>query len=184
MAATRDAISTGRRLLVSIFEDERHILEATRAARGRGLRIVDVYAPYAVHGMDRAMGLPASRLPWVCFLLGLAGAGFKVWFEYWTTASDWPVNVGGKPWDSLPAFVPITFEVMVLFAGLSTVFAFFLVSRLRPGRRPRLIDPRITDDRFALVIEQTDASFEPAEVGRMLQRIGAVEVTEMVEATR
>ena len=171
-----------RRLLVGVFEREEDILEATRAARGRGLRILDVYAPYAVHGMDRAMGLASSRLPWVCFLLGLFGAGFKVWFEYWTTASDWPVNVGGKPWNSLPAFVPITFEVMVLFAGLSTVMAFFLVSRLRPGRRPRLIDPRITDDRFALVIEQCDAAFDPREVGRMMERFHAVEVREVVGA--
>ena len=182
MANRTGPISLGRRLLVSIFEREEDILEATRAARAGGLRIVDVYAPYAVHGMDRAMGLTPSRLPWVCFLLGLFGAGFKVWFEYWTTASDWPVNVGGKPWNSLPAFVPITFEVMVLFAGLSTVFAFFLVSRLRPGRRARLIDPRITDDRFALVIEQTDASFDPAAVGRMMAHFRAVEVREFAEA--
>jgi hypothetical protein len=170
-----------RHILVGIFEREEDILEATRAVRERGLSIADVYAPYAVHGLDRAMGLEPSRLPWVCFALGLFGAAFKVWFEFWTTSVDWPINVGGKPWNSLPAFVPITFEVMVLFAALSTVFAFFLVSRLRPGRQARMVDPRVTNDRFALVLEQTDAGFDAEAVGRMLREYKAVRVEERLE---
>lgn len=170
-----------RRLMIGIFEDEADILGVAREAREQGLKIVDVYAPYAVHGMDKAMGLPPSRLPWVCFFLGFAGAAFKVWFEYWTTSVDWPVNVGGKPWNSLPAFVPITFEVMVLFAGLSTVAAFFLVARLFPWRKPRLIHPAVTNDRFALVLEETDAAFDPQRVEQLLRRFGALEVEERVE---
>jgi hypothetical protein len=127
------------------------------------------------------MGLAPSRLPWVCFALGLFGAAFKVWFEYWTSAVDWPINVGGKPWDSLPAFVPITFEVMVLFAGLSTVFAFFLISRLYPGKKAVISDIGTTDDRFALVLEECDAAFDPDEVRALLLSYGAVEVTERAE---
>jgi len=167
-----------RRVLIGIFENEDAILEVTEAARTRGLKIVDVFAPYAVHGLDKAMGLERSRLPWVCFLLGLTGAALKVWFEYWTTASDWPINVGGKPWNSLPAFVPITFEVMVLFAGLSTVLAFFGMSRLWPGRKPALLDPRVTNDRFALVLEENDAAFDVEDVERFLREHDAVRVEE------
>ncbi len=170
-----------RRFLIGVFENEEDILGATKAARERGFKIADVFAPYAVHGLDHAMGLQPSRLPWVCFALGLFGAGLKVWFEFWTTATDWPINVGGKPWNSLPAFVPITFEVMVLFAGLSTVFAFFLVSRLRPGKKARIMDPRVTNDRFALVLEETDAVFDPVAVGRILGQFNAVHVEERVE---
>jgi hypothetical protein len=170
-----------RRLMIGIFRDEADILEVAREARERGLKIVDVYAPYAIHGMDKAMGLAPSRLPWICFLLGLAGAAFKVWFEYWTTAVNWPINVGGKPWNSLPAFVPITFEVMVLFAGISTVIAFFLVGNLFPWRKPRLVHPSVTNDRFALVLEETDAAFDPQRVEEMLRRFHAVEVEERVE---
>ena len=85
-----------RRLLVSTYEHEEDILAATIAARRNGLTIADVYTPYPVHGMDRAMGLPPSRLPWICFVLALLGAGLKLWFEYWTSAVDWPINVGGK----------------------------------------------------------------------------------------
>jgi hypothetical protein len=169
------------RVMVGIFQDVDDVLSVTREVRKRGYTILDIYAPYPVHGLDKAMGLQPSRLPWVCFLLGLLGAAAKVWFEYWTTASDWPLNVGGKPWNSLPAFVPITFEVMVLFAGVSTVIAFFMVSRLYPGRRGGALIPGVTDDRFALVLDETDAAFEPGEVRRLLAQHGAVDVIERAE---
>src|SRR5499427_2023682 len=167
-----------RRVLIGIFDSEDAILQVTDSARRRGWKIADVFAPYAVHGLDKARGLRRSKLPWVCFALGLFGASFKVWFEYWTTASDWPVNVGGKPWNSLPAFVPITFEVMVLFAGISTVLAFFGMSRLRPGRRAALLDPRVTNDRFALVLEENDAAFNVDEMERFLREHHAIHVEE------
>ena len=170
-----------RHFFIGTFAREEDILSITRTARAQGLKIVDVFAPYAVHGMDRAMGLPASRLSRVCLAAGFTGAVLKLWFEIWTAAVDWPVNVGGKPWNSLPAFVPITFEVMVLFAGLATVSAFFLVSRLRPGRKVRLVDPRITDDRFALVVEQADASFDAGKVRQMFDRFNVIEINERVE---
>jgi len=167
--------------MLGFFEREADVLAATRAARESGLRVLDVYTPYAVHGLDRAMGLAPSRLPVVCFVLGLAGAAFKVWFEFWTSAVAWPINVGGKPWNSLPAFVPVTFEVMVLFAGVSTVLAFLGVARLRPGKRAVVIDPRASDDRFVLVVEQTDAAFDAGEVARLFTGLGAVTTEERVE---
>ena len=173
-----------RRTLLGFFEREHDILGATRAVREAGFRISDVYAPYAVHGMDKAMGLAPSKLPWVCFLLGLLGAALKVWFEFWTTAQDWPINVGGKPWNSLPAFVPVTFEVMVLFAGLSTVAAFLFVSRLWPGKKAALADRAVTDHHFVLVIEERDAVFDPVKVHRLLNQYNVIRVDERVESTR
>jgi len=173
-----------RRVLIGVFEREEDTVNATKACREGGYRIVDVYAPYAVHGLDQAMGLERSRLPWVCFALGVIGAALKVWFEFWTTSVDWPVNVGGKPWNSLPAFVPVTFEVMVLFAGLSTVFAFLLIARLRPGKKAVMPLGGVTDDRFALVLEETDAAFDVGKVRRMLERFRAVHIEEQVEEAR
>ena len=170
-----------RRVLLGVFSSEDDILGVTRAARAEGLKILDVYAPYAVHGLDAAMGLRRSRLPWVCFAAGLAGAILKLWFEFWTMVVSWPVNVGGKPWNSLPAFVPVTFEVMVLSAGLSTVFAFFLVSRLGPGRRPVLPHPRVSDDRFVLVLEEADAAFDAAQVRRLFTKFNVVALEERLE---
>ncbi len=164
--------------MLGVFADERDVVRATDAARRQGIKILDVYTPYAVHGLDAAMGLAPSRLPWVSFLLGLIGAGLKVWFEFWASAVSWPINVGGKPWNSLPAFVPITFEVMVLFAGVGTVLAFLAVAKLRPWRRASLAHPRATDDRFVLLLEQTDATLAVDRIRQLFERHNAVEITE------
>lgn len=181
MAGNNIKFVANRRFLLAVFTTEEDILAATADARDRGLTIADVYTPYAVHGLDRAMDLRPSRLPWICFALGLVGAGFKVWFEFWTSAVAWPINVGGKPWNSLPAFIPVTFEVMVLFAALSTVAAFLLGRRLLPGKRAKLASPGVTDDEFALVIEETDASFCSDEVSARRCELGAISVEERVE---
>jgi hypothetical protein len=174
------------RHFIGVFEREEDTLEAIRASRARGLKIVDVYGPYAIHGIDDAMGLAPSRIPWVVFALGLLGAGAKVWFEYWTTSTDWPINVGGKPWNSLPAFVPVTFEVMVLFAAISAVVAFFIVCRLWPGKKHSLPVAGVTDDRFAIVVEEADSTFDAAEVERLFRKLHAVHVEEqpVSEVTR
>jgi len=174
-----------RRVLYGVFENETDILGVTQAARERGLKVVDVYTPYAVHGLDEAMGLRPSRLPVVCFIAAAFGAIVKLWFEFWTAVVDWPLNVGGKPWNSLPAFVPVTFEVMVLSAGLTTVFAFLVVARLRPGRVPRLAHPRVTDDRFVLALEQSDAAFDLARVRRLFESYHVLEIEErLLEESR
>ena len=174
-----------RRVLFGVFENEADILGVTQAARERGLKVLDVYTPYAVRGLDGAMGLQPSRLPVVCFIAAAVGAILKLWFEFWTAVVDWPLNVGGKPWNSLPAFVPVTFEVMVLSAGLTTVFAFLVVSRLRPGREPRLVHPRVTDDRFVLALEQSDAAFDLARVRRLFESYHVLEIEErLLEESR
>lgn len=172
-----------RRTFLSIYEHEEDILGVAKAARSSGLTIVDIFSPYAIHGLERAAGFSPSKLPWVCFVLGLAGATFKVWFEFWTTAVSWPINIGGKPWNSLPAFVPITFEVMVLMAGVGTVIALFIACRLFPGKKAKMPFDGVTDDRFALIIEESDATFDPAEVRRMCERFNAVHVEEREEET-
>lgn len=173
-----------RRVVLGTFAREEDILGATHATRAGGLKILDVYAPYAVHGLDAAMGLRRSRLPWICFLAAAVGAVLKLWFEFWTTMVDWPVNVGGKPWNSLPAFVPVTFEVMVLSAGVTTVFAFFLISRLWPGKEAVLPTHGVTDDRFVLVIEETDAAFDIDRLRGLLEKFNAVSVEERVEKVK
>lgn len=169
-----------KRLFVGVFESEQDTLNAIRASRKRGFKIVDVYAPYAVHGMEEAMGLAPSRLPWIVFALGVLGAGLKVWFEFWTTAVDWPLNVGGKPFNSLPAFVPVTFEVMVFFAAVGAVLSFFFVCRLFPGKRAVVPVAGVTDNRFAVVLEETDSRFQTAEVQKMFEGLHAVRVEEQI----
>jgi len=172
-----------QRIFMSIHEREEDILGIVRAARQEGLKIVDIYAPYAVHGLDTAAGFQPSRLPIICFVLGLLGAGLKTWFEFWTTANDWPIDVGGKPWNSWPAFVPVTFEVMVLFAGVGTVIALFIATKLWPGKRARIVFDGVTDDKFALLIEEQDATFDPGKVRALCERFNSVHVEEREEET-
>lgn len=170
-----------RRLFVTSFGNERDIVDATRAVRAMGHEIKDVYTPYAVHGLDKAMGLRPSRLPWVCLLFGVLGATAKLWFQIWTSAFNWPVNIGGKPLASIPAFVPVTFEITVLFAGLGTVAAFFLVSRLRPGKKPGVTYHGVTNDRFVLVLVEKDASFDVDRMKEFCQLHHCLEVYERLE---
>jgi hypothetical protein len=165
------------RVLVGIFGNENDVLQATRAARKEGLDIVDVFTPYAVHGMDRAMGLAPSRLPWVCFLMGLFGAVSMSIFQYWASAVDWPINVGGKPWHSWPAFAPVIFEVTVLLGGVGTVVAFIVWAGLKPGAVSPVSDLRVTDDRFALVLGQ-GAGFNRAAAEGLLSKFHPVAVEE------
>ena len=170
-----------RRVVVGVFDDEANLLGVTSAARAQGLKVIDAFTPYAVHGLDSAMGLRASRLPWICFFAAITGAALKLWFEFWTTMVDWPLNIGGKPWNSLPAFVPVTFEVMVLSAGVTTVFAFLLLARLWPSKRPAVVFPGVTDDRFVLVLEESDAQFDFARVRSLFEKFGAVVIEERLE---
>ncbi|MQA31031.1 MAG: DUF3341 domain-containing protein [Luteitalea sp.] len=165
-------------VLVSVFDQEQDILQATAAARQAGIEIVDVFTPYAVHGMDRAMGLGSSRLPWVCFLLGLFGAVAAAWFQYWASAVDWPINVGGKPWQSWPAFIPVIFELTVLFGGVGTVLVFIAWAGLRPGRSSPMAGFRVTDDRFALVVRPLAAGPDRSSVETLLGRFHPLSIEE------
>ncbi len=169
-----------RRRITAVFAGEGALLDATRAAREEGCEIVDAFTPYAVHGLDKAMGLRPSRLTWVCFSCGAAGALGMLWLQFWTSATDWPINVGGKPFNSLPAFIPITFEATVLFAGLGVVAALFWRARLFPGRRPRLAAEAVTDDRFALVV-RVDDSMSVEEARALLGRYDPLAIEDDVE---
>ncbi|MCC7418463.1 MAG: DUF3341 domain-containing protein [Acidobacteria bacterium] len=169
-----------RHLSVGLFDSDHDVLAAARAARSAGWPIVDVYSPHPIHGIDEAMGLPRSRLSLACLVGGIFGAAFILWFEIWTAAVDWPLNVGGKPFNSLPAFIPITFEMMVLFGGLSAVVALLVVARLRPGKAPPFSAAGVTDDRFALVLERTSAPMTAARVRAFLEAHRAVGIEERV----
>lgn len=161
--------------LVATFADEGSLLAAVHAARAAGVAIDDAYTPYAVHGLDEAMGLRRSRLTWVCFAAGLTGAACALGFQLWTSTASWPLNVGGKPFASVPAFIPVTFELTVLSAALTSAATFLLRSRLFPGRQSVPL-PGVTDDRFALVVadgETARALLRAAGARELLSSNGA-----------
>jgi ActD protein len=166
-----------RRIDVAVFADEHVLVDAARACREQGLDIVDVLSPHPVHGIDEVAGIRRTRLPAVTLAAGATGFALGTWFQLWTSAKDWPVDIGGKPWNSMAAFLPVTFELTVLFAGLATVAALFLRSRLRPGRAPRapaeVLAAGVTDDRYALLVASPMGAHTAADMERLWARLGA-----------
>src|SRR5215831_20193076 len=149
-----------RSYIVATFRDETSLLKAVVPVRRQGFRLYDVYAPYPIHGLDEAMGIKRTRLPFVTLGAGLSGLMTALILQFYTNIIDWPLDVGGKPDNSTLAFVPISFELTVLFAGLTTVAAFFLRARLFPGNRECLAAPGITNDTFALVLRNRGDSLD------------------------
>lgn len=150
------------RFLVASFADPQSLLRAVRRARAAAVPIHDVFCPTPIHGLEQAMGIRRTRLPFVTLLAGLVGLTFALVFQYWTAVLDWPLDVGGKPENTTLAFVPICFELTVLIGGLGTAGAFFLRARLYPGKREQLPVLGVTNNVFALVV--------PAPADRALAR--------------
>lgn len=168
------------RFVIASFLREQDVLAGTRAARAAGYDVVDVYTPYAVHGLDQALGVRPSRLTWVCFLGGLIGVVAALWLQFWTSSTSWPINVGGKPFDSLPAFIPIAFEICILFAGMGVVLALLIRCGLRPGRAADIPAPGATDDRFVLVARLESAVRDAEHLRALLSEHGAVALSERI----
>lgn len=164
------------RTVIGFFTDEHELLDAARACRQRDVPILDVVSPFPVHGLDAVLGIKRSRLPWVTLAGGTLGLSLGLWFQYWTTSVDFPIDVGGRPWNSFPAFAPVAFELTILFAGLATALALFGRSWLWPGRRAPEGLELTTDASHALILEQRDARFLAAELERLLREHGATEV--------
>ena len=171
---------TAYRYIVGLFNEEGDVLSVVRDLRERGLAIDDVYTPYAVHGLDKAMGLKPSRLTWVCFGCGFIGLLAMLYFEFWTSAIDWPINVAGKPFDSLPAFIPIAFEATILLAGLGVVLALLIRCGLFPGNPRKGPHPRVTDDQFAVVVRLEGAAHSAEDVRALMSQHHAVEFDETI----
>ncbi len=166
------------KFLVATFTDPGTLLAAVRAVREDRFRIYDVYAPYPVHDLDHAMGIKRSRLPWITFVVGVLALSFALTFQFYTSALDWPLNVGGKPDNSTLAFVPICFELTVLLSGLATVAALFLRARLYPGKEASRFADDVTNDTFALVLRARENDFDAHLARRVLEKSGADRIWE------
>ncbi|MBC7385326.1 MAG: DUF3341 domain-containing protein [Cryobacterium sp.] len=138
--------------VVGFFENPQSLMEATKKLREANYQSFDAFSPFPIHGLEKAQGLKRSALPFVTMGAGLTGFMCAVLLQGWTSVVSWPLNVGGKPYWSWPAFVPIFFELTVLFAGLATVAGMLIVNGL-PNLNKRAFDNNITRDRFALMID-------------------------------
>lgn len=157
--------------LMAEFAHEEALLQAARQAYLVGYRQLDAYTPYPVEGLAKAIGRSGSRLPLICLIAGLCGGGGGYFMLWLSMAKLYPINIGGRPLHSWPAFIPVTFELTILTAALVGVISLFVITRL-----PRLHHPvfavegfeRATDDRFFLWISDRDPLFHAEETRRWL----------------
>jgi hypothetical protein len=163
-------------LILGAFSDENALRAAARATARAGYGIHDVYCPYPVHGLEDGFGGSRSRLPWVCLGFGMAGLLLAGLGQLWIGAIDWPLNVGGKPLNSLPAYLPLMFEATVLLAGIGAAVALCGRARLYPGKRAWVPDPRATNDRFVLALESKAPDVDREVIERLWRPFGVDEV--------
>jgi hypothetical protein len=164
-----------KKYITGNFYDEKVLFPAVTKVRHAGYKLHDVYTPFPIHGLDKEMGLRETNLHVAGFIYGITGTATAIGFITWALTVDWQLNFGGKPFFSLPAWVPIIFELTVLFAAVGMVLTFCWLSQLAPFVKKDHFNPRSTDDTFVMAIECTDKTNE-AEAIAFLQSAGAMDV--------
>jgi hypothetical protein len=161
--------------MAAIFHDEHQVVKAAAKIRENGFTKFDAISPYPVHGMEEACGIKRSWIPWVTLVAGFTGC-FLAWLmQWWISVVNWPLNIGGKPFHSLPAFIPIMFELTVLIGSLASVGALFYACGI-PKVNPPVIDPALTSHKFAIFIPSDDNGYSEPKVEALFRELGAAEV--------
>jgi len=170
--------------LLAEYDTPPQILHAAKKIREAGFTKWDTYTPFAVHGIDDAMGIKATILPWFTLCAGLVGLATAITLQWWTNASDYPWIISGKPFWSIPANVPIMFELTVLLSAITTLVGMLLLNNLPHPSHP--LDhvrrfARVTDDKFFLMIEASDPKFDDVETRELLESTHAVAIEAVLE---
>ncbi len=165
------------KVIHAFYNDDEVVLEAVKKVKAANHHIEEVFCPFPVHGLDKAMGLAPTRIAITSFMYGITGLSIAIWLTYYTMIADWPQDIGGKPsfsWaENMPAFVPIMFELTVFFAAHLMVITFYMRSRIWPFKKAENPDPRTTDDHFLMEI---DIDNNEEELTSLLKETGAVEI--------
>ncbi len=167
-----------KRYLIGVFDDDHSLLGAIKAIRERSISIHDVLTPFAVHGMDDAMGWKRTRITVAGFISGSLGAMIALGFMWWVFNVDWPINYGGKANFPLLALIPITFEATVLSAAIGMIISFMVSCKLAPGIKKDVLDLRATDDKFLIVFDISEGNMDIDSIKEVLNSHGAVEINE------
>ncbi len=165
-----------KRYISAYFTDEENLLRASQTLIEKDIAILDVLTPFPVHGLDKILGLKESKIPTVGFIAGAIGTISAFGFQTWAFVVDYPLFIGGKPHFSIPAFIPITFEITILFAALAMVFAFLFRSHLGFGAKNKIHDERITDDRFLIIIDANETEEHYNNVKTILEKEDAHDI--------
>lgn len=161
--------------VAALWTEEEDFLQAVQSIYKEGkIKPVSI-TPYPVHGLEEATETPRSWIPWVALIFGISGCLFGLWFTWWTSAVNWPIIVGGKPFWSLPAFIPIIFELTILFSAFGSIGALFWACGL-PHIEPPVIDKALSSHKFALFVPEKDHPKD--KVKDLFKKAGAPEIKE------
>ncbi len=166
------------------FDDAHKLVAGCRQVRDAGYTRWDAHTPFPIHGMDAAMGIRGTRLPWLVLAGGTAGLSLALLMIWWMNAHDYPLNISGKPLFGLPAAMPVAFELTVLLSAFATFLGMWIRNGLPRLHHPLLQDDRFlraTSDRFYIVIERADPRFDEAATRELLSSLGGVAVSEVQE---
>ena len=164
-------------LLIGKFWDPDKVLDALKQFQKDNVLVYDVFSPFPIHGIEPYLNIKRTRLTVASFIYGCMGLATALLLMVSVYGVIWPMNIGGKPSLAFPDFVPIAFELTVLFAAHGMVFTFLAVGRYWPGKKAVLMDDRQTDDVFVLAIDKNKITDEAA-VRQVLADHGAYEITE------
>jgi hypothetical protein len=168
--------------LLAEFETPADLIEAARRAREAGYTRMDAYTPYPIHELTEALALPRTKLPLIVFIGGALGCATALAMQWFSAVVHYPINVAGRPLASWPSFIPITFELTVLFAALAAVLGMLGLNGLPQPYHPVFSVPRFalaSRDRFFLAIESRDPKFDTGATAEFLKSLGAREVNEV-----
>ena len=165
-------------IIHALYDDDDVLLNAVIEIREHKHHIEEIYTPFPVHGLDKAMGLEGTRIAIMAFIYGCIGLGVAITMINFIMIEDWPQNIGGKPsftfLANLPAFVPVIFEMTVFFAAHLMVITFYMRSRLWPFKKAENPNPLTTDDKFLIEVELNG---NEKELTALLKKTGAIEIT-------
>ena len=165
--------------IYGIFDDEAALLSSVKEIRSNNIEIEEVFSPFHIHGLDKALGLKETRMGITAFIYGCLGLSLGALMIYYIMIVDWPQNIGGKPnwtfYHNIPSFVPVLFECTVLFSAHLMSITFLIRCGLFPGGTSDSPDKRTTDDKFLMVI---NVDVDTSSVKEILTKTGATEINE------
>jgi len=170
--------------LLAEYDSPDALIRGAEKVRNAGFRDWDTFTPFPVHGIDGAMGIRPTILPWIILCGGLGGCTLALGFQWWANGVDYPFLISGKPFWSVPANIPITFELTVLFSALTAVFGMFALNKLPQPAHPLDLKERFarsTDDRFFVLVQASDPVFDERDTRTLLETSGATAVEDVPE---
>jgi hypothetical protein len=168
--------------LMAEFDSVNSLMDAANRTREAGYKRIDAYSPFPVEGLAEAIGFHHDEVPMAVLIGALLGGMGGYLLQYWISVVSYPVNVGGKPYHSWPAFIVPTFEMTILFAGIFAVFGMLALNGLPMPYHPVFNVPRFafaTKDRFFLIVFSSDPKYNPTEVRRFLEGLGPRSISEV-----